>query len=86
MMNFEKIKEGASLVKEQHLNGCFGDLYVSQKKSCFFCVCNTAGIESSQDCPFFHKGIKIRNFGVQVAGFGISAKFELGENLKEEVK
>lgn len=74
------------LIKGEKLNGCFGDLYISKIKRCLYCACKTADIESVADCPFFEKKIKLVNYAVQVEGFGLSGKYELGDILKKELE
>lgn len=83
------------LVKENHLNGCFGDLYmggnIADNSAYFRCVCDTQNVSSDKNdntcifCPFKDKKIKLVNYDVQKEGIGFAGKEELGESLKQEL-
>lgn len=83
------------LIKENHLNGCFGKLFrggsVQDNTAYLRCECNTSNVSSDPNeehcnhCPFMNKKIKLVNYPVQVAGFGFSGVEELGSRLKEEL-
>lgn len=84
------------LVKEEHLNGCFGNLYrggsVSDGTAYLRCECNTSNVSDDKSeegcnyCPLKNKKIALVNYPVQIEGFGFSGADDLGSRLKEELK